>query len=365
MKNHTGWVWATAVAVLAGAMPAHAVVLQQKWVAGQQLGYDVDFDGTLNLVAPPDAPVLWAGVPLEVQLKGKSATVFDTIAVDDFGTGTVATRVEQMNVKAAAFGQKGEFVVKDGHAAFSINGQPFNEAPREGVEALSKPRFALLISRRGHVDGLVPLKGTAPEPGKTAPEAPQKKPAAGAPNGTPIDWPAVVQTFISRALPAVWPERDVQPGDTWTGDVRWTANQTPNAKATDVAPAIGTFKFVLRGEEEVAGRKLHRVAVDGAVDVDARRAAELAPKSSRPGQPPAGSLTGAHQKVVGSLWVDADAGQVVRVELNLQANAKGKMAPQPQNKTANDAGGEGQFDFVGNLRMQLRRVAMAPAPANR
>src|SRR5687767_9350971 len=78
-----------ALCLLLAPQPARAVVLEQRWQAGQQLSYDVGLNGTLNTQAPADAGML-AGMPLEIQLNLKSLANVDTLAVDALGTGTIA-----------------------------------------------------------------------------------------------------------------------------------------------------------------------------------------------------------------------------------------------------------------------------------
>ncbi len=85
------------------ARSAQAVTLEQKWQPGQQLDYNVLLNGTVNLMAPADAPFFLAGVPLKAKLDLKAQTTFDALSVDDNGTGTVALRVADLQVRAEAF----------------------------------------------------------------------------------------------------------------------------------------------------------------------------------------------------------------------------------------------------------------------
>src|SRR6476661_8475209 len=93
-----GMLAAVALASTFFACSAHAVVLEQKWQAGQQLSYDMKVDGTLNLTAPEGTPMI-AGMPLEILMKGDGQSTFITNDVDDFGTATVGMRLERLQLK--------------------------------------------------------------------------------------------------------------------------------------------------------------------------------------------------------------------------------------------------------------------------
>jgi hypothetical protein len=51
-------------------LSAQSVTLQQRWVKGQQLTYNVALNGALNLQAPPGAPIpsAGAGKPIKIGL---------------------------------------------------------------------------------------------------------------------------------------------------------------------------------------------------------------------------------------------------------------------------------------------------------
>ncbi|HVF09688.1 MAG TPA: hypothetical protein VNA16_02745 [Abditibacteriaceae bacterium] len=353
LRHH---VWSAAVlsallmASTAGSV--RAVTLEQKWQAGQQLDYNVLLNGTVNLLAPADAPFFLAGVPMQAKLDLKAQTTFDALAVADDGTGTVAVRVGGLKMTAEAFG--GALVVENGRARIMMNGAPLDEGRSFNQDALQNPPFALQISRQGRVTNLVPIKKTAP-----ANEAQPDKAS-----GKGFDMGRFVVPLIMRALPTLWPARDLKIGDKWQGEVGWPVPQAADGKTTGGAtaegaaepapdaalPTVGKMDFTLAAEEEILGRKTQRIGVEGEVVLDAERIAALTKQAdAKRGMP---RLADAKQTVKGSIWFDAVAGQVVRADLKLQTTAHG------QGKST-DAAGKSYMNFDGTLQMQLNKVSYA------
>ena len=335
-----------ALMMAAASRSAQAVTLEQKWQPGQQLDYNVLLNGTVNLMAPADAPFFLAGVPMKAKLDLKAQTTFDALSVDDNGTGTVALRVADLQVRAEAFG--GAFVLKNGRTSILMNGAPLNEGRDFDMSRLKNPPFAMLITKQGRVTNLVPT------PNKPAGAATAAKP--GNQDGQAFDPSRFVIPLILRALPTVWPAQEVKIGDKWQGEIGWpvvAGNDGKVAPAPDEAlPTVGKMDFTLEAEEEILGRKTHRVAIEGDVVIDAQKAASVSKKANeKTGMP---RLTDARQEVKGKVWLDAAAGQVVRADLKLQTVAHG------QGKS-NGAAGNSYANFEGTLTMELNKVSYAGA----
>lgn len=328
------------------AVPSHAVVLKQKWQPGQKLAYSLDLDGTANVQLPPGAPGmdLFAGVPLEVQMKGQGTAAFDTLKVDEFGTGTVAVSVPQLKVDALTLGQKAQLTLNEGKSQLSINGQPVNIGALPQGDG--KPTTALKFSASGQFKGIEPI-GTA---AKVAPPVAAQTPATAtqAVNQTTLLWATIL-----NSVPALWPTRDVKTGDTWQANVDFAPLARP-AKEGEASKPLGVFDLKLEGEDVLNGKTLQRVSLKGDLDLDgktletafptppaAATPAANAPKAQRP-QP---KLDHATQTVEGTLWFDAGAGQVAKAELILGGRAQA-ITPNTKNKS--------WFDFTGTLNMALQ-----------
>ena len=327
------------------AVPSHAVVLKQKWQPGQKLAYSLDLDGTANVQLPPGAPGmdLFAGVPLEVQMNGKGTASFDTLKVDEFGTGTVAVSVPQLKLNALTLGQKAQLTLSDGKSQLSINGQPINIGALPQGDG--KPTTALKFSANGQFKGIEPIGDGA----KAAPPAATQTPAtpAQAVNQTSILWETILKSF-----PALWPARDVKTGDTWQANVDFAPLARP---ATGDAPAkpLGAFDLKLEGEDVLGGKTLQRVSIKGDLDLDGKTletafptppaTATPAPNARRAQAQP--KLDHATQTVEGTLWFDAGAGQVAKAELVLGGRAQA-ITPNAKDKS--------WIDFTGTLNMALQ-----------
>ncbi|RYX82607.1 hypothetical protein EON83_18725 [bacterium] len=346
-------------ALLAFSLPSHAVVLKQKWQEGQKLNYALDLDGTANLQLPPGAPGmdLFAGVPLEVQMRGTGMAAFSTLKVDEFGTGTVAVSVPSMKLNAQTMGQKAQWTLTNGKSQFALNGQPLNIGALPQGDG--KPTAALKISADGQFKGIEQL-GTA---GKPAPQ-----PAAPANPANAIDQTGLLWATVLNSFPALWPNNDVKTGDTWKANVDFAPLARPAKDGEEVKP-LGTFDLKLEGEDVVMGKTLHRVALKGDLDLDGKTLEKAFPAIAAAGKAPAAPAAGApkanaprgnmantmtqarldhaNQTVEGTVWFDAAAGQIVKTELVLGGRAQALTGNG--NKTA-----ESWFDFTGTLNMALQ-----------
>jgi hypothetical protein len=331
--------------LLSFAVPSQAVVLKQKWQPGQKLAYSLDIDGTANVQLPPGAPGmdLFAGVPLEVQMNGKGTAAFDTLKVDEFGTGTVAVSVPQMKLNALALGQKALFTLNEGKSQLSLNGQPLDIAALPQGDG--KPTAALKFSSNGQFKGIEQLgkaANAAPPAGAQTPVKP-----ADAVNQTSLLWATVLNSF-----PALWPARDVKTGDTWQANVDFAPLARP-AKEGETSKPLGVFDLVLEGEDVVNGKTLQRVSLKGDLDVDGTTIekafptppAATTPAAKKPRAQSQPKLDHATQSVEGTLWFDAQAGQVAKAELILGGRAQA-ITPNTKDKS--------WFDFTGTLNMALQ-----------
>lgn len=355
-----------AVSCAALAVPAQAVVLEQKWIAGQQLTYDMTMDGTLNLDADSRAPFLWAGIPLQAKVGGDGEVTLDTRAVDNAGTAIVAVRVPRLLLRGALMEQRAELSIQNGQASLLFNGIPMNGQPGGAgggpdLRALVDPAVALRISKMGRLEGIVPLKQQTSNPDGTRKDDAnaEKKPSR---LGGLFNIEGLLRSALLQALPAIWPGREVNVGEPWTVEPQIPlpahgagddAAATPAVQMT----SLGKFDLVLRGEEEVEGRKTHRVAVRGALTLDEHSAALLsegAGDRSNNGAPRGQRLIDASQTVDGDIWFDASAGQIVRAVLKLQTQARNQGTTRARNNTQPRTWNSAQ-KFAGTLEMKLRK----------
>lgn len=320
-----------ALGALAPLLPAHAVVLEQKWQAGQSLSYQTALRGTANVQAPATAPFIFAGVPLEVEVSGEGLTQLQTLAVDEAGVGTVVVRVPKFDLSAQTLGQQGHVTLQDEKSRISLNGKTLNIG--DGTNPLAQPKVAIRVSREGK---LVGFKNLEPKTvAKTAPQA--DKPVAPA---QAIDQTAMLLAAITRALPTLWPGHDVNVGDTWKANVTFPT-PSPTQPKTSVPTEFGAWDLTYKGSETVAGKELQRIGVVGKLAVDSNQFDTPDQKSV---VKPRGK---ASQNVSGDFWVDADAGQIVRADLVLGARAEG-------GKTKDD---QTWADFTGTLQLKLKDAA--------
>lgn len=326
------------------ARTAHAVVLKQKWQAGQTLVYKVDLDGTANLQVPSDAPTILAGVPLEVQLRGKGIASLNTLKVDELGTGTVAVTVPQWDMDAQTLGQKANFSLRDGQTQFMLNGKRIAIGP-DSKKPLPAPP-AIEIASNGQLKGIEQLNqtGTKSAPADNAPVNPEAA----------LDKGALATAAFLRAFPALWPARDLKTGDTWNANVDFPALARPSQNGQPSKP-LGVFNLKLEGQDVVGGQTLQRVSIKGDIDVDGKPIEKLSPPratttlaaATKTGPQP--RLDHATQTVEGHIWLDAGAGQVAKAELVLGGRAQGQT-PKPDGTP----GAPAWLDFTGTLNMNLQ-----------
>lgn len=368
---------ARAVALLAlattaalASRPAQATVLEQKWVAGQQLSYDLKMDGTLSMMSDAATPLPVAGVPLEIKVNGAGLVSLDTRAVAADGTGLVAVLVPRLQLNGETWGQKILFDIKDGTAQFSFNGQ---KGAGKGMDAraLIEPTVALQISRLGRLQGVVPLPSKADAGGAQPNGAPKDKTGGAMPNpGT------LLPAALLQALPQLWPGRDIKVGEKWTVEPQLPipaqaqpAGAAPGGNAAvDAAKftlvSLGKIDMTLLREEQIEGRPMQRIGVRGTLGLDKDNAARLTRGAGNApdGNDRSGSqqLTNARQIVDGDIWFDAALGQITRVSLKLHGQfAQAGVAP-PKNPAKDKAKAwKAAQEFEGTLQMQLRPVLQA------
>lgn len=398
--------------VVTPAVAGEPVVLRTKWTAGQQLAYDIRLDGTMSVLTSPNAKSPFAqlaGLPLDADMKMTGQTLLDTLSVDEMGVGTVAMSIPALNFNAETFGQKLNLKVENGRSSLTLNNQRLGNGGGPDIlgQALTAPPYALQISDRGRIQNAVPIKSKADA--AKADEAP-KAPVDAA---TAFNPASMFQSMLLRAVPTLWPATAVKVGETWTAAITWPAPEKKTV-ADDAAAGdkelkpidIGKFDFTLRGAEQVAGRKLLRIAMKGEFAIDEKKAEALqdsartlqnggatpteakapvagdAPpeedvaaaaakaRARRKGGQWAQKLKSSSQTVDGDLWFDAAAGQIVRAELSLEtelvtrdvpveAEGEDKAPAAPAGKAA-----DSQMSFSGTMQLQLKKVTVvAPRAA--
>jgi hypothetical protein len=347
-------------AVASTLTPARATVLEQKWVAGQQLSYDIKLsDSTLTLQSDAAAPFFWAGVPWEVALDGTGEVVLDTRAVDEAGAGTVAVRLPRLHMNGSAMGMfKAVLDVQNGLAKLSINGQPAN-GRGTAAKALVEPTTALEISRYGRVQRLVLLRTVAPKGATQTPKA--QTPKAGTAGGLTPELSTLVPTALLQALPQLWPGRDIKIGEKWTAQpklpARAKANAAGDAAGQSVQPqmiSLGNIDMTLLAEEAVEGRATQRVGIQGILSLDAAKAAALMGGTSQG----AGDrrLTSLKQTINGDIWFDDKAGQIVKMVVKLNTQSAGVGTAKARDADSKPRPWKSYQNFDGTLAMQLRVV---------
>ena len=355
------WRWKIGVVLSCAALStlavpqAHAEVLEQKWQPGQQLSYDFNLDGTLRFTTPADTVVGGfpiGGLPLEMLLKGNGQSTLDTREVDDFGSAVVVPKLEWMQMKfnETTFNQNGVFGLRDGRANFTVNGQNIGPANVD-VSRFVNPDYGLRFTKSLRVTGFQPLGNAAAEtPAQENTPAAEKSPL-------PIDFPAMIQAMITRAIPPLLPLEDVSVGDTWDAQVEWPPLPGAAAGATPKEP-LGKFNFKALGEEEVMGRKTWRIATDGVLevqDVASKAAGDALEKSSAAGGQTLPfkipNFLSVAQKIKGDIWFDPAAGQIVKADLALNSSAAGRAAAGKAT--------DGDMKFNGKLLMELRKTSFS------
>lgn len=352
MKTNSLTLLAAGVLATATLSSAHAVELQQKWQTGQSLNYDLSLNGTTNIKVPAGVPIFFAGVPLEIDLAGTGVARLNTLEVDPFGEGTVFVEVPQFDLNGRAFGQKALLELRDGQPRVLINGKPIAIPKPDPKKPL--PKYALVIGKDGRVKGVKELDKngkllatTAATPKAPALEVADDKEQKPVPAGEAIDRGALISSMIMQALPTLWPQRDVQPGDTWKTTLPLPAAFARNAEAARNAAPLSEWTMTLKGQEVVNGASLWRVGIVGGLQVDGEDLA--APTAPKKGAKPVIGLENLSQRVNGDLWFDADKGQVVRGEMVIDARGR--------SHTVDDNGRKSEpawADFTGTFGMRLR-----------
>ena len=384
----TGAAASTCSMVLAQDAPAataatnELIPLRAKWTAGEKLSYEMRIDGTINMQVSRNTPSPFSGVPLDIDMKMLGATTLETLKVDEMGTGTVAMSLDGLKVLAQSFGQKAEITMQDGETVFMLNGKRMgaqrakDDAKKPNEAKKVEAPFSLEISDRGQI-----LRAIAPEPKNV-----DKGAAPKAPDAMPFNFEQMAQSAFWRIVPALWPAQAVKIGDKWSSDIAWpppalVAVQENQGQTVTTPAQLGHFDFTLRNSENVAGRRVFRVGVDGKVELDEKQSRDLSmamqaeadkrmeeardkakaagEEVETPVRPPFRTqLQNATQKIVGDIWVDADKGQIVRAELNVETQTSAQDVPDNAKVKLKD--GESWFDFAGTMQLQLKPPTATP-----
>ncbi len=329
--------------------PAHAVVLEQKFQAGQSANYDVTLGGTVNLNASDQTPVPWAGMPLAVPVSGSGQVAFDTLTTNSNGGATVRTRVPVANLTGSAFGMNAVINENNGVGTFSLNGSPPKTFP---LPFLVDPKYAVNLSRLGRIQGviMIPSSATAKSAVSSTRNAPQIVKVAGGGAGMMQKW--------LDAMPDVWPNRDLQAGDTWSVN-----SKIPVANAPGGMLDLGSTNFKLIGQETVGGVTLQHITLNGTYVIDAAKAAILnAAKPKRDASKGTMQIVSDSKTLSGDLWFDANAGRIARAALKISATSTLSGLTKPDAQGATHAWNSTQ-GFDGTFGMQLNSVSATPVKA--
>ncbi len=339
MKKSTYLAGLAAFGIAIQASSARAVVLEQKWTAGQKLSYQTALDGTMNVQVPPGVNFPLAGIPLEVEVSGSGVAHLKIVSVDPNGVGTLVMSVPDFDLKAQVLGQKSRVTLKEKSIAVSINGQPvkLGDGKTPLVNPLGDPQVALRVSRQGRFLGVQPLQPKTAPATKNEADNPGKPVAPGA----AINRSALLMASLIRALPTLWPGRDVQIGEKWKSEISLPIPSRTDPK-TLVPTQFGAYNWTLKGLEILGGKALQRVGVTGEFNVDSTQFQPGDAKTDA--KNPRGV---AQQTVSGDVWLDARAGQIERAELVLGARVEGGQTAKAQ----------GFADFTGTLQINLKNAA--------
>jgi hypothetical protein len=330
------------------ARPASAVVLEQKWQAGQTASYAMTLSGTVKVQSSETAPVPWAGMPLDVPISGSGQLAFDTLNTNSAGGATVRTRVPLLNLTGAAFGMNAVVAAKNGVASFSLNGGAARTFP---VPMLINPTYAVNISRLGRIEGVTAISGVGVKKASlSSTRSGVKFVKADSENGA-----AVLQQWLSM-MPNLWPGRDIAVGQGWTIEPKMPAANAPGGMLS-----LGTLNLKLVDQETVGGVALQHITLSGTLAIDAAKAAILnAPVNGKANAPKAAMRLVSDSKTLnGEIWFDAAAGRIVRTSMKISATntmagtgkADAKGAGRPWTSTQG---------FNGTFGMQLNGVAATP-----
>lgn len=327
--------------------PARAVELQQKFVAGQSLNYDVSMSGTANVKVPADVPIIIAGVPLEIEVNGQGLARLNTLEVNPAGDGTVWVQLPKLDLNGETFGQKALLELRDGKPRFLLNGKPLAVPLPDPNKQNGGKTYGLVIGKEGRVKGVKELSKNGQLLPTQATKA-QSEPAAD--EATPadaLDKGAFISSLILRALPTLWPQKDVQPGDTWKTTLPLPPALARTPEIAQTAAPLSQWTMTLKGQEVVDGVSLWRVGIVGAIEVDGQNLP--APAAPKKGAQPVPALENLSQKVDGDLWFDAAQGQIVRGEMVVDARV--------QSHTIGENGRNSEpswADFTGTFGLRLQ-----------
>ena len=344
---------AAGVLATAAWMPAHAVELKQKFNAGESLNYDLSMNGTTNIKVPTDVPVFFAGVPLEIEVNGKAIARINTLAVDQSGDATIFVEVPTADVNGRAFGQKAKLELRDGQSRLLLNGKAI-ALPQPDPDKMPQ-LYGLVIGKDGRVKSLKELDKTGKLPAAQAnvsrPAAPQLRSVADKPGAVSpadaVDKGAFISAMVLQALPTLWPQGDVQPGDTWKTTLPLPPAFARNADVAKGAAPLSEWTMTLKGEEVVDGVSLWRVGVVGGIQVDGQSLPK--PDVPKANEKPVPELENLSQRVDGDLWIDAQQGRIVRGDMVVDARG--------QSHTVDNKGRSSDpawADFTGTFGLRLQ-----------
>jgi len=324
-----------------------AVTLKESWQAGQQLVYDTNIDGDLNLQVPASVQSMIAGMPLEISLRGVGKTTLNTLKVSDFGDGTVQAKINPLNLEAETFGQKAIIKVNNGTAVATLNGAA-QEMPLLDWNLITNPPMALIFSPQMKVTGFS--------------SADQANSATSTDSVAPTGMMAMIQNLILQSLPAVLPTKSLNVGDQWTSDVQFKTSPAPNATAIK----LGSFQFELKDPQTMEGRSLQHITVHGDIDLSSEQSKGLTAgfgssdadtsDDATANNPKiftsmlANHLFSLGQTVDGDLYFDATAGQFIQADLNVDS------AMQTLPDTTEPSQPDGFMNFSGTVRFKLSQV---------
>jgi hypothetical protein len=324
-----------------------AVTLKENWQAGQQLVYDTNIDGDLNLQVPASVHSVIAGMPLEISLRGVGKTTLNTLKVSDFGDGTVQAKIDPLNLEAETFGQKAIIKVTNGTAVATLNGAPQN-MPFLDWNLITNPPMALTLSPQMKVTGFE--------------SANQATSTTSTDSAAPTGIMAMIQNLIVQSLPAALPAKSLNVGDQWTSDIQFKTS--PAANATTIK--LGSFQFELKDPQTMEGRSLQHITVHGDIDLPSDQSKILkagfgssdadtnddasADNSNMIASMLANHLFSLGQTVDGDLYFDATAGQFIQADLNVDS----EMQTLPD--TDEPSTPDGFLNFSGTVRFKLSQV---------
>ena len=342
-----------AVGALATAAlsPAHAVELQQKFQAGQSLNYDIVMDGNANVKVPSDMPVVFAGVPLDIELSGRGTATLQTLEVSPAGDGTLLAQLPKFDLSGSSFGQKVLLELRDGKPRFLFNGKPVGGAPNpQKDDKTNNKAYALIVGKDGGVKGVkqVGKDGKLLPTGTGTAATPQLQMVADDQDNakTAMEKGGLISSTILNALPTLWPKGDVKTGDTWKTELPLPAFMARTPEIAKNAPPLSKWTMTLKDQEVVDGVSLWRVGIIGGIELDGKNLpVPAAPKDGSKFTP---QLDNISQTVDGDLWFDADKGQIVRGEMVIDARGQGRTVSVAGRKSD-----PSWVDFTGTLGLHL------------